>query len=113
MERLINEPDSRKTFLCEAGPNEVGGVSIIEKLSSQTLSVSWSDPRAGRYSEQVWRLGRARFDARCAVSGRPIRRGEAVFRPLSNRSAHPARRDQMILASSVPGYCSESQAVFL
>jgi hypothetical protein len=86
-------------------------VSIVEKLSSKTLSVSWSDARTGRCSEQIWRFGRARFDSRCVVSGKPIRRGEAVFRPQSDGVIHPATRYHMILASSVPDYSSESQTM--
>ncbi|WP_369122649.1 DUF3331 domain-containing protein [Paraburkholderia piptadeniae] len=34
-------------------------ISVVERLSSETVSVCWSDARMGRYSEQVWRLGRA------------------------------------------------------
>jgi hypothetical protein len=114
MELLIDERDRQHTPASyRGGADDVLSVSIVEKLSSKTLSVSWSDPCAGRYSEQVWRLGRARFDARCAITGRPIRRGEAVFRPLAKESDHPARRSHVILATSVPGYCSESQTIFL
>jgi hypothetical protein len=86
-------------------------VSIVEKLSTKTLSVSWSDARSGRCSEQIWRLGRARFDSRCVVSGKPIQRGEVVFRPQSDGIIHPATRHHMILASSVPDYSPESQTI--
>jgi hypothetical protein len=79
-------------------------ISILELLSSKTLSVCWSDPRSGHYADQVWRIGLARKDAFCVLTGRPIRRGDPVFRPRACETYFPANRNRMILASEVPGY---------
>jgi hypothetical protein len=77
-------------------------ISILEQLSSKTLSVCWSDPRSGHYADQVWRIGLARMDSFCVLTGMPIRRGDPVFRPRACESYFPANRDRMILASAVP-----------
>src|SRR5689334_3148375 len=46
-------------------------VSILEQLSSKTLSVCWSDSRSGHYADQVWRFGLARKDSYCVLTGMP------------------------------------------
>jgi hypothetical protein len=74
--------------------------SVLEVLSDNALSVCLSDPQAGRYAEQVWRSGFARCKARCALSGKPIVRGDRVFRP-GRSFICPANSGCMILASSV------------
>lgn len=77
-------------------------ISILEKLSSSTISVRWSDPCLGHYGNQLWGIGSARTDAICALSGKRIRRGDSVFRPRVYGSQVPSNRDRMILASAVP-----------
>ncbi|SEJ75737.1 DUF3331 domain-containing protein [Paraburkholderia diazotrophica] len=79
-------------------------VSILERLSSKSLSVCWSDPRSGHYADQVWRIGLARVDAFCVLTGMPIWCGDAVFRPRVSPSFFPANHDRMILASVVSDY---------
>jgi hypothetical protein len=76
-------------------------VSILEKLSSSTISVRWSDPCLGHYGNQLWGIGSARTDAICALSGKRIRRGDPVFRPRAYGSQVPTNRHRMILASAV------------
>ncbi|ALL66468.1 Protein of unknown function (DUF3331) [Paraburkholderia caribensis MBA4] len=83
----------------EAPPSRV---SVLEQLSSKSLSVYWSDPRSGHYANQVWRIGVARIDAFCALSGMPICRGDAVYRPRVSPSYLPANHNRMILAAAVP-----------
>jgi hypothetical protein len=77
-------------------------VSVIERLTTRTLSVCWSDPRCGKYTDQLWRLGLARDDGLCAFSGMYVRRGDSVFRPSSSVRLCPAAFDRMILASQAP-----------
>nr|WP_277394734.1 DUF3331 domain-containing protein [Paraburkholderia caledonica] len=79
-------------------------VSIVEKLSSTTISVCWSDPCSGHCAAQVWGICVARVDAVCVLSGRPIRRGDSIFRPRVYRSQVPLNRHRMILASAVAGF---------
>jgi hypothetical protein len=81
-------------------------VSIVEKLSPSTISVRWSDPCLGHYANQLWGIGLARGAAICVLSGKPIRRGDLIFRPRVHRSHVPSNRDRMILASAVAG-CSQ------
>ncbi|CAN7665164.1 DUF3331 domain-containing protein [Paraburkholderia sp. SIMBA_054] len=83
----------------EAAPSRV---SVLEQLSSKSLSVYWSDPRSGHYANQVWRIGIARINAFCALSGMPICRGDAVYRPRVSPSYLPANHNRMILAAVVP-----------
>jgi hypothetical protein len=76
-------------------------ITILEQLSSKTLSVCWSDPRSGHYADQVWRIGVARSNSFCVLTGMPIRRGDPVFRPRACETYIPANRHRMILASAV------------
>ena len=79
-------------------------VSIVEKLSTTTISIRWSDPCLGHYADQIWGIGLARADAICVLSGMPIRRGDSIFRPRVYRSQVPLNRHRMILASAVSGF---------
>jgi hypothetical protein len=80
--------------------------SIVDRPSSLTVSVCWSDPRYGRHDDQTWRLGRARFESCCLLTGGAIRHGDRVFRPRTKRGVQPDY-DQMILASAVDEFCLE------
>ena len=91
----------------EAAPSRV---SVLEQLSSKSLSVYWSDPCLGRYADQVWRIGLAPLDSFCVLTGRSIRRGESVFRPRVRGSYSPANRHRMILASAVSDYLRNRNA---
>jgi hypothetical protein len=76
-------------------------VSVVEKLSTTTISVRWSDPCEGRYESQIWGMGSAPSDAVCELSGKAIRRGDPIFRPRVSRTYAPVNRHRMILASAV------------
>ncbi|MFP3646030.1 DUF3331 domain-containing protein [Paraburkholderia sp. SIMBA_054] len=76
-------------------------ISVIERLSSETVSVCWSDARMGHYSDQVWRLGRARADSFCLLTGRQIRYGDSIFRPRAERGYLMTDHSRMILAWAV------------
>ncbi|WP_350029628.1 DUF3331 domain-containing protein [Caballeronia sp. ATUFL_M1_KS5A] len=72
-------------------------VGFIERATTRTLLVSWSDAQLGCIAEQVWTLSRARHDDRCAFSGEPIRRGQAVYRP--RKTAPLAINAQAVIAA--------------
>jgi hypothetical protein len=74
--------------------------SIIDRPSSLTMKVCWSDPRYGRHDEQTWRLGRAHFESCCLLTGGAIRHGDMIFRPCPERGVR-TEGDRMILASAV------------
>jgi len=76
-------------------------ISIVERISPRLISISWSSPCMGHYADQVWRVGLARAESRCALSGASIRPGDAIFRPRSHGSRVPINHNRMILASAV------------
>ncbi|MBN3759251.1 DUF3331 domain-containing protein [Burkholderia sp. Ac-20365] len=76
-------------------------ISIVERLSSVTLSICWSDATSGHFAEQVWRMGLAHARSFCALSGMPIGIGDSVLRPWVCETRTPANSHRMILASSV------------
>ncbi|WP_250516505.1 DUF3331 domain-containing protein [Caballeronia sp. INDeC2] len=75
-------------------------ISIVERTSSQTVTVCWSDARMGHFAEQVWRLGRACADSFCVLTGKQIAYGDKIFRPRVWRGVAPDE-DCMILACAV------------
>ena len=85
-------------------------IVVEERLSSCTISVSWSDPCSGRYTEQIWRSGLARDAAVCALTGRAISRGDAVFRPRAHDFHVPSNRHQMILAATLESHAEQQAA---
>lgn len=76
-------------------------IAIVERPSSETVSVCWSDATMGRYSEQIWRLGRARTSSLCLLSGRVIRYGDEVYRSPAQQGCLSVDQDRMILACAV------------
>ncbi|WP_184067862.1 DUF3331 domain-containing protein [Paraburkholderia sp. CI2] len=72
-------------------------VTLIERLSSVTVTLSWRCT-ACHYGDQVWMRCIARQSGVCAVSGVAIRRGDAVYRPRSRGHWLPVNVDAMIHA---------------
>ncbi|QCP52809.1 DUF3331 domain-containing protein [Trinickia violacea] len=101
-----------KTLLCQGANEEPkkellpARISIIERLSSVSLSICWSDSTTGYFGEQVWRMGRAHVQSFCALSGMPIKIGDSVFRPWVSETRALANSHRMILASRVRMPCS-------
>ena len=77
-------------------------ISRIEWQTTCTILVSWSDSTLGCYVDQTWRAGFARTDGVCGLTGKPVRRGDPVFRPLQRADATPKNAFDMILADTVP-----------
>jgi hypothetical protein len=75
-------------------------VSLIDRPSSSTATISWRDSTRCCYGDQIWHSSRARTPGVCALSGRPIRPGDAVYRPRLGRPA-PRNADAMILTSAL------------
>ena len=80
------------------------------RLSDVTISVSWHDPTSCRYDDQTWRLGIARYDGRCALTGLPIYEGGKVYRPIPLRPA-PSNSNAMILAVAVEHLPADGEIV--
>jgi hypothetical protein len=77
-------------------------INRIEWLSTRTILVSWSHSTLGRYEDQTWRAGIASTPGICGHTGVPVRRGDAVFRPLQRVDAPLTNAPHMILADTLP-----------
>ncbi|WP_233836738.1 DUF3331 domain-containing protein [Paraburkholderia sp. ZP32-5] len=73
----------------------------IELQANATLLVSWSDPTLGRFVDQRWRPGSARMSGTCRLTGKPVRRGDRIFRPQLRNGTEPPNASDMILVASV------------
>jgi Domain of unknown function (DUF3331) len=76
-------------------------VRVIERPSSATAIVYWSDAATCHYGYQGWRVTTATSDGACALTGAAIHRGDSVYRP-SQRDPRPQNASAMILAASMP-----------
>ncbi|WP_175148330.1 DUF3331 domain-containing protein [Paraburkholderia ultramafica] len=76
------------------------GLKVVERTDERDVVISWEDPTRGRLGDQRWRLGTASASGVCAISGKPIKRGDCVFKPMRNTSRFPDLGD-MILAAAV------------
>ncbi|CAB3744866.1 hypothetical protein LMG24238_07363 [Paraburkholderia sediminicola] len=74
-------------------------ITVLES-SANHLLVRWVESGRCHYGEQRWRLGVATRTGYCAVSGRKIHRGDAVYRPTGRPP--PANRAAMITMGSFP-----------
>ena len=80
------------------------GLTLVERSDDRDIIVSWQDPTRGRCGDQRWRRGIATVSGACAMSGRQIKRGDYVFRPLRHTSRLP-NLGNMILAAAVDDVC--------
>jgi hypothetical protein len=73
-------------------------IRVLERNSPVSATVAWSDATSCCYGDQLWRRGFAKKAGVCALSGRTIETGDAVYRP---RRVQPAPRniEAMILAT--------------
>jgi Domain of unknown function (DUF3331) len=76
-------------------------VRVIERPSSATAIVYWSDAATCHYGYQGWRVTTANTDGACALTGAPIHRGDSVYRP-SQRDPKPQNASAMILSAAMP-----------
>jgi hypothetical protein len=75
-------------------------VKVLERVTSQTLTVSWCDSRTGHYGHQTWQERIARRTGTCVLSGRSIAAGDHVYSPQV-RGSPPPNAQAMIIASCV------------
>lgn len=76
-------------------------VTVVERLSQTRVSLSWRDSTRCNYEEQLWAYGKAKSSGHCALSGKPIRRGDNVYRPWWRGGDMPSNNGEMILASEL------------
>ncbi|WP_338641700.1 DUF3331 domain-containing protein [Burkholderia pyrrocinia] len=77
-----------------------GLVNFIDRPTATTVTIAWRDSTHCSYGDQLWQASRAKVNGVCAMSGHPIRPGDAVYQP---RPEHPKplNADAMILASAL------------
>ncbi|WP_118180114.1 DUF3331 domain-containing protein [Paraburkholderia phosphatilytica] len=85
-------------------------IGEFERVDSRTVLLTWHDATRGRFTEQRWRLAAAPTNGQCALSGRPIRRGDRVFRAQYRQPI--LEKDRLtILASVFEAVLAEKDAV--
>jgi hypothetical protein len=82
-----------------AGRSSAVSVRVLDRPSSTTATIVWSDPTSCYYGDQVWRRSVARQSGVCAATGLPIRAGDDVYKPRCKPM--PANGNAVILASVV------------
>ncbi|MPW16419.1 DUF3331 domain-containing protein [Paraburkholderia sp. CNPSo 3157] len=73
-------------------------ITFVERFGAKSVSITWRDSTAGRYTEQLWVRRIARSRGVCALTGEEIVRGDAVYGPFSRPSSRPRNMSEMILA---------------
>ncbi|KFX67144.1 DUF3331 domain-containing protein [Paraburkholderia fungorum] len=75
-------------------------VYVIDRPTQSTATIVWRDSMRCSYGDQVWHASRARTAGVCAMSGRAIRPGDAIYKPRPCRPA-PLNAGAMILRGVV------------
>ncbi|TCG04444.1 hypothetical protein BZM27_40840 [Paraburkholderia steynii] len=71
-------------------------VRLLDRPSSTTAILSWSDPTSCRYAYQCWRVSRAESTGICVLSGAAIAKGDEVYKPRLS-GTRPRNANAMIL----------------
>jgi hypothetical protein len=61
--------------------------------------IEWGDPTSGRLGHQLWRLGKATLQERCAVSGSVVAKGQSIYRPQQGHDR--PRNGKAIISASI------------
>jgi hypothetical protein len=96
----VREIVSSQTSSRAANRNEAVSFVLLDRISPRTATVSWSDPQGCKYGEQVWRLAAAKRSGICVLTGQPVARGEAIYRP-SRTNPPPMNANAMMLAAAL------------
>jgi hypothetical protein len=83
-------------------------VRVLDRPSSTTATIAWSDPTSCYYGDQIWRASVARQSGVCATSGQPVRVGDEVYKPRCKPM--PVNGGAAILFSVVDRTISDSGA---
>ncbi|SAK50925.1 hypothetical protein AWB75_01476 [Caballeronia catudaia] len=109
LERLTRDWNRTHPHSDDRVPFPQAIVRVIERPSSATALVYWSDPGTCHYGYQGWRATTATSEGVCSLSGMPIHRGDQVYRP-SQRDPKPQNASAMILAAAMPRSSEEVEA---
>lgn len=99
---LLTQPESftrgAKPAQRDTGHDYFGAlISIIDRPAPHLFVLSWRDATHCRYGEQEWIAAVARTAGTCAMSGRDIEPGDAIYKPRICR-ARPRNAGAMILS---------------
>jgi hypothetical protein len=72
-------------------------IAVLDRPTVSTVLISWKDSTRCNYGYQLWHVARSRKSGTCALSSKPIKVGDMVYRPYSGRS-NPLNAEAMILA---------------
>ena len=75
-------------------------VTVLDRPSDRTVTVSWRESTLCHYNDQIWRAGIAKHAGTCALSGMHIERGDHVYRPIPTRPT-PINANAMILSAAI------------
>ena len=75
-------------------------VSVIERPTPRTATVSWCDPLSGYDGHQTWRVALAKQRGECVLSGKMITPGDFIYRPATSQPP-PGNAGAMIIASEL------------
>jgi hypothetical protein len=75
-------------------------VKVLDKPTSTTATVAWWDSTSCHYGDQMWSMRTARVDGVCALTGAPVRKGDAVYQPRAY-GFRPCNAEEMILSSAL------------
>ena len=73
-------------------------IRLLERQGAVRATIAWHDPTRCSYGYQTWQAARARHSGICAVSGRPVCRGDEVYKPRLHKQ-RASNAGEMILAS--------------
>jgi hypothetical protein len=85
---------------CNASGSQGASVRLIEYLSDRTVLIEWSNSTGCRYGEQTWTRAYATAAGVCSLSGKPVARGDAIFRPHRQKNC-ASNALAMILATEI------------
>ncbi|NYH14226.1 hypothetical protein GGD41_001454 [Paraburkholderia bryophila] len=104
--RSTRKPATHASRACgdppPTGTTRASSIWHIEWQTMRTILVSWSDSTLGQFQDQTWYVGFARAPGVCGLTGAPVRRGDAVFRPLVRGRVKLTNAPNMILATTIP-----------
>jgi hypothetical protein len=78
-------------------------VTFVERVTERSILVNWCDSTSCHYADQLWTKRLARHAGHCALTGKPITRGDAIYAPSTRVSHPPVNERAMIHAASVEG----------
>jgi len=84
-------------------------VSVIECPTPRTATVSWCDPLSGYYGHQTWRVALAKQYGECVLSGKRIKPGDFIYRPVTCQPP-PGNAGAMIIATELVPCVTPSQS---